>query len=237
MKTFKGLMLTLFSGSIILILALSNGYTVVYRKGNRLNVLASSLNMRAQPSIKAKKVRKIPYGARVIVLEKTKSAFKSEGIKGHWVKVKYGKRIGYVFDGYLTKRPVPPKNCKGLKHYADSKLGKIGKKPKKIYERHKGTDAYNAKYVQHYKQNSAKIEIEEGYEWYSVALTLKNISVEEAFLIARMCGKFYSAEHFRNKPYILNAKGQLKIIEEGYMALGLTIHKTLKGYVKITYKN
>ncbi len=83
MKTFKWLMLNLFSGSIILILALSESYSVVYKKADKLNVLASSLNMRAKPSIKSKKIGEIPYGARVIVLKKTKSAYKSEGIKGH----------------------------------------------------------------------------------------------------------------------------------------------------------
>ncbi len=58
MKTFKWLMQSLFSGSIVLILVLSGGHTVVYKKGHRLNVLDSSLNTRTQPSVKPNNIGK-----------------------------------------------------------------------------------------------------------------------------------------------------------------------------------
>ncbi len=233
MKTFKWLMLSLFSGSIILILTLSQGHTVVYKKGNRLNVLATSLNMRAKPSIKSKKIGRVPYGARATVLKKMKNTFKSEGIKGHWVKVKYDKRIGYIFDGYLTRLPAPPKNCKSLKHYADSKLGKVGKEHKKV------KDQLNYSSWQNYKYN-AKIEFErwwsEDVEGHSTILILKNITLEEAFLIGRLClfdpyANKNQLTQFREKPFSKNSEGNIETYLENTV---LDIKKDSKGYVRIT---
>ncbi len=231
MKRFKWLMLSLFSGSIILILALSEGHTVVYKKGNRLNVLATSLNMWSKPSIKSKKIGRVPYGARVTVLKKTKKTYKSEGIKGHWVKVKYGKRKGYIFDGYLTKLPAPPKDCKSLKHYADSKLGKIGKNHKNVLNDKEGEN--HIRYWQQYKYN-AKIEIHQFYEDRETSLILKNVTTEEVFLIARLCEDFQTGR-FRTKKFSTNSKGEVYIEIQDDLMLFLRINNKLNSKVEATY--
>ncbi len=237
MKRLKWLALGLFAGSFILILALSGGYTVVYKKGNRLNVLATSLNMSSKPSIKAKMIAKIPYGTKVEVIRKTRKAYKSEGIAGHWVKVAYGKkRTGYIFDGYLTKLPVPPKNCKGLKHYADSKLGKTGKLHKKDLSRvEKGVKIIETITWQNYRHNAVlkheSYGVNQSDEGYTEkTLKIKNISMEEGFLIGRLCIK-----GFRNKVLKVNSKREIYIEKEEVLGVSyLRIKKDKKGYILIT---
>ncbi len=240
MKTFKWLTLSLFVGSI-LILALSEGYTVAYKNSDRMYVLASSLNMRSQPSVKARKIATIPLGARVKVIKKTNKAYQSEGIKGHWVKVKYGKRIGYLFDGYLSKLPAPPKNSKSLKHYADSKLTKIGQEQKKVIEGKMDSKnpkdniyPYHAKFLQKYKYN-AKLQTEFMYdpraiEVTSYTLIIKNISLEEGFLIGRLCRA--GDKSFRNKAFKVNNSGTVEL--EGERGL-LKVKKDSKGFVHIGF--
>ncbi len=227
MRTFKGLLLSLFIGSFLLILALSDVHPVVYKKGNRLNVLASSLNILSKPSISGKKIGNIPYGARITVLKKTQKAYTSEGIKGHWVKVKYGKRTGYIFDGYLTKLPAPPRNCKGLKHYADRKLGRIGKQRKVVFDGNRNSDAYHVIYWQKYRYNTILGE-EEGYESFGTILSFKNISMEKAFLIGRLWVK-----GLKNKPFAVQSNGTVEIELKGKYChscnCGIRIEKDSKG--------
>lgn len=232
MKKLKWLILNLFSGIITLMLVLSS-YAVNYKKGDKLNVLASSLNMRNKPSIKAKKTGRVPYGAKITALETSTKSFTSEGIKGHWVKVKYGKRIGYIFDGYLTKLPAPPKNCKGFKHYANSKLGKIGKKQTKKVQ--KKREIYINSW-QNYKYN-AILEESESYEmetdngYSDTILKLKNISMEEAFLIGRLC-----SQDFRNKAFKVNSKGKINLEKKEALGISyLRIEKGKKEYIFITF--
>ncbi len=235
MKRIKRPAPSLFLGSIILMLTLSEGYTVVYNNGNRLNVLASSLNMRFKPSIKAKMMVKIPYGAKVKIIQKTRKAYKSEGIKGHWVKVSYGKRTGYIFDGYLTKLPVPPKHCKDLEHYADSKLGKIGKLHKKDLRRtEKGEKIYEIVTWQNYRYNAVLMYESSGVEETDLGFTektlkIKNISMEEGFLIGRLCTK-----DFRNRVFKVNPKREIYFEKEMDLGTGhLRIKKDKKGYILI----
>jgi len=71
--------------------------------------IASTLNVRSEPSIKGKVLGSIPYGKEVNILKKTVIPYTSEGIKGVWVKVSLkGNLSGYIFNGYLITVPPPP---------------------------------------------------------------------------------------------------------------------------------
>lgn len=59
------------------------------------------LNMRLKPSTKSKVVVMIPSNKLVEIIEKHKEKVVIGGKKGRWVKVKYGKKTGWVFDAYL----------------------------------------------------------------------------------------------------------------------------------------
>lgn len=68
----------------------------------------SGLNMRQAPSTSGAKILKLPYGAKVKIQENTSKKLTFEGIKGHWVKIKYNDQTGYIFDGFMCPLPGPP---------------------------------------------------------------------------------------------------------------------------------
>lgn len=87
-----------------------------YQFGDSLFVWAKSgLNLRIKPSIDAPKLTVIPYGNTIEVIDTAiqtlshsiviakpteKDGFR---LKGFWVMVKYGEKVGFTFDGYLSK--------------------------------------------------------------------------------------------------------------------------------------
>jgi hypothetical protein len=83
--------------------------------GDFYNVMATSgLKMRATPN--GKKLLTIPYNGQVEKINDGKdygnltvTELKDFKIKGKWIKVKYDGKEGFVFDGYLTKLPLPDK--------------------------------------------------------------------------------------------------------------------------------
>lgn len=97
---------------------------ISYQPKNNLIVWAiSGLNMRIAPDLNSEKITTIPYGERVRIIEKDKNAsilevvLQSEidsggdeipaiKIKGGWSKVLYRDKVGYVFDGFISKLPA-----------------------------------------------------------------------------------------------------------------------------------
>ncbi|MEL7248695.1 MAG: SH3 domain-containing protein [Bacteroidota bacterium] len=85
------------------------------------NWARSGLNIRDSPERRAKVMGAIPFGETVEILEETTRELSielsdvfsqkfSEGgssyyVEGSWVKVKFGKIVGYAFDGYLAAFP------------------------------------------------------------------------------------------------------------------------------------
>jgi hypothetical protein len=94
-------------------------YDFVAEKGDfelneNFHVMAmSGLRMRATPELKGKTILTIPYDGivervdnddyGVLEIEEIKG-FK---IEGNWIKVRHDGKDGYVFDGFLTKFPLP----------------------------------------------------------------------------------------------------------------------------------
>ncbi len=202
-----------------------------YKVNQRLNVLASSLNMRTSPSIKAKVIRSIPYGARVRVLSKTRNRYLSNGIKGYWVEVLYKNKVGYIFDGYLTRFPVPHKSCKTIEQYANKHLTRIAK-PK-----------YTKNGVIH-RYKGAKIIIESGHEYGFEMLIIKGMSLEEAYLISKLCyskNKYPIHKAIKQSSFKLNKKGEIHIIELDSIhsdfgsTYSLKIKKSPNGYTYIDF--
>ncbi len=224
--------------SILAIIYHSKVYPIDnYKVNQRLNVLASSLNMRNSPSIKAKIIRSIPYGARVRVLSKTRNRYLSNGIKGYWVEVLYKNKAGYIFDGYLTRFPVPHKTCKSLKQYVNKGFTKIDNKPIKIIDPYKSTDSHYSKYMQRYK--GAKLIVEEGYEYGYEILIIKGISLEEAYLIAKLSYSnsiLYINKAIKKSSFSLNSKGEVYIKAGINGTQSVKIRKNSKGYTYIIFE-
>ena len=70
--------------------------------GGDLYVLAvSGLNLRESPDLNGKVVAKVPFGQKVKFLEDTGQELTVGNLSGHWTKVQYQGKVGYLFDAYL----------------------------------------------------------------------------------------------------------------------------------------
>ena len=61
------------------------------------------MRMRAGPGTNHKVVVYVPAKSKVLVCEELDEPAEFEGIKGHWRRVKYKSKYGYMFDGFLEK--------------------------------------------------------------------------------------------------------------------------------------
>jgi hypothetical protein len=129
----KQFLIVLFLAQIIGLAA----QTSRFKEGETLYVWASSgLNMRDKPDAKATKITSIPFGTKVIVqpnigikIPFEVEEFKGFTVKGYWLLVKYGTTEGWIFDGFLSRLPMPTKK----KEYGDineylAELKKVGGK-------------------------------------------------------------------------------------------------------------
>lgn len=70
---------------------------------NRRRISADvGLRMRSAPSLEAEKLGVIPYGEQVILLEERGAVVEIAGAKGHWSRVRWKNREGWVFGGFLS---------------------------------------------------------------------------------------------------------------------------------------
>lgn len=113
-----------------------------YRTGDTLYVWAASgLSLRQSPDLKATKLDNVPYGAALVALN-SKYSFSEchlvavEAVPGYkningvhspvvlqgcFVRVEFNGKIGYVFDGYLSKLPAMRFSTCKFGPYADWK--------------------------------------------------------------------------------------------------------------------
>jgi len=107
-KQFTILLLSFF---LVAITTLSIGQESTVSRYLSTVFAESGLNMRSAPNLKADVILKIPYQAKITLMDNksfgidTISVIKTETYKyiidGHWVKVKYNGKIGYVVSSYL----------------------------------------------------------------------------------------------------------------------------------------
>ena len=161
-----------------------------YDSGDTLNCLAvSGLKIRTEPGGNTV-IGKVPYGGRVTVCSKpwgtpeSNLGFTTEGIKGSWVKVKFGDIIGFVFDGFLSHLPTPSLQYSSLKDYAEGCFPRSGMKHTYRHTDEGAPEGDTMEFFT-YKGNYVIFEERFGYEAYSAILTIENTSAEECYLIAR----------------------------------------------------
>jgi uncharacterized protein YgiM (DUF1202 family) len=216
-----------------------------YEWGDTLHVWATSgLNMREEPGTDFPKIKKLEYGNQVQVIDnqlhskslsltilkknKKHNQFK---LKGHWVKVKIGKREGYVFDGYLSRLPA----MKMIK----AKDGEVSFEHFSEYaKREIGIDstALNADSLKNYDE---RFVYQNGMEWkypisecYFASLGLGKISFTEAYLIfERMTSFEHHAKYFKPSDSAFNEPGEP--IEFEYFQT--TVEKEKNGSYKLQF--
>jgi hypothetical protein len=84
-----------------------SSFSKSYKPGDKLHVFTESgLTLRDRPDIKGNSIQILPFGTVVIVQSSPKASFTNSGIAGMWVLVKTGQKVGYVFDGFLSRLPA-----------------------------------------------------------------------------------------------------------------------------------
>ncbi len=84
-------------------------FSTIYNPGGYLTVHATAgLSLREKPDVSSKVIEVIKLGEKVQVMDdpNEKVPYSSTGVPGHWVKVNYYGKIGYQFDGFLSRFPV-----------------------------------------------------------------------------------------------------------------------------------
>ncbi|MFK7771604.1 MAG: SH3 domain-containing protein [Saprospiraceae bacterium] len=216
-----------------------------YKKGDSLTVWATSgLNMREGPGTDFPKMKKLEYGDKVHVIDnqlhskslsltilkknKRHNQFK---LNGYWVKVKTGKREGYVFDGYLSRLPamVMKKNIDNeifFEHFNEYAKREFGI----------DSTALNADSLKHYDE---RFVYQNGMEWkyprsecYFASLNLGEISFNEAYLIFEKMTSFeHHAKYFHPRDLAFNEPG--KPLEWDYFQT--TVEKEKSGFYKLQF--
>jgi hypothetical protein len=88
-------------------------------EGTYFVLAPSGLNLREGPTIRDKKILRVPYGAQLELLQPAKATkLQVDNIPGGMAMVRYGDTLGFVFDGYLSTFPAPSKS-EGTEAYAE----------------------------------------------------------------------------------------------------------------------
>ena len=157
-----------------------------YTAGQQLNVLATSgMNLRDAP--KGTVLQKIPYGARIKTLQakSTTNPETFEGIQGNWVKVEYNGAMGFLFDGFLSTLPAPESNGADLHLYAKKWMSPLSDYLEIDYHRFNMGPSVRATQLFKLKSDTIVYFSDVYYEGGTEILSIPNISLEEAYLLAK----------------------------------------------------
>lgn len=201
-----------------------------YKEGDKLIVHASSgLVLRKTADTLGEKITTLPYGDEVTVQKDDQpkklvliEEFPGYKIRGYWAKVKSKNgEEGYVFDGYLSRYPVPgavvadPKDGEA---YSPAELYLLGVTKKKgvRVKLPKVGNQYD-----HYRQlfkNGAQVEFGGGEGGTGTVLVFeKGVSTEEAYLIGKslwLKGMHVKSSNKKQKITLDSDDGQYQIVVE-----------------------
>lgn len=157
-----------------------------YSSGQQLNVLAiSGMNLRDAP--KGNVLKKIPYGARIKTLQSKDNTNPEtiEGIQGNWVKVDFNGATGFLFDGFLSTLPAPEINGADLHLYAKKWMSPLSDYLEIDYHRFNMGPSVRATQLFKLKSDTVVYFSDAYYEGGTEILSIPNISLEEAYLLAK----------------------------------------------------
>lgn len=159
-----------------------------YQANETLNVLTiSGIKLRDKPG--GAVLQSVPYAAKVVALEAKNNNFPThvEGISGSWVKVKFNDKIGYVFDGFLSRLPAPSLTDANLRAYARREFKTLSEElPISFMEDNDlGSSGSNVMFFEWNNQRLAYYNYFY-YEGGSENICIPGISIEEGYLLMRI---------------------------------------------------
>ncbi|MGG9963956.1 SH3 domain-containing protein [Ferruginibacter sp. SUN106] len=152
----------------------------------------TGISLRETPNANAKVVEKINYAEKVIPLTDTSrsKAIITEGFSGHWWKVKYNNKEGYVVSNYLLSVPPPKAGTKTLKEYF-AQLSAATGSPLVIKKTDESLNEMGeSSLTKQFFKNGMEWHEAQGYETSSQVYILPGFSIEECFLLLRILNQY-----------------------------------------------
>ena len=211
----------------LLLLFICSASIICFSQKTTMYVAArTGLSIREKQDAASKVLDKIPFGTKITLPESTEEeqTIKTEGITGHWKKVSYNGKTGYIIDSYLFPMPVPKSTVKDLKAYIlqntqpfGSKLivkhGTMGNIEESGYEIRK----------QLYKNGAEMAELF-GYEYGATTYIIPDFNMQQGFLLLRMIPEF--KEVFGDKEEFPN---ESRTYKKGEIEYTVTVDKEAMG--------
>ncbi len=175
--------------SFLIFISLNQVFAIdTYQANETLNVLTlSGIKLRDKPG--GTVLQSIPYASKVVTLEPKNNIFPVtvEGIKGSWVKVNFNEKIGYVFDGFLSRLPAPSLTDANLRAYVKREFKVLSNDLPLSYWADSDLGA-SGNTVLFLEWNGEKCAYENHfyYEGGGENLSLPGVSLEEAYLLVRV---------------------------------------------------
>jgi hypothetical protein len=169
-----------------------------FKQGDKVNVwVLKGLKLYQKPDSKSLQLATVAYGSTVEVLSNDADSLKAYNgkitnditpvpvtLKGHWVKVNYGQKQGYTFDGYLSKMPclkLTNKYSEDVVEYVKRNYkGYTKKVSKKVVE---GTDFEETMY---YYKGALILKKSSGDGCFDTEIFLKGVSYQDAHLFEKL---------------------------------------------------
>ncbi len=155
-----------------------------------------SLNVRAEPLLKAAVVFSLKEGEQVNILKELDEFLIVNKISGKWTEIEFQNQSGWVFGGFLSRFPYP-KNCSSLYDYVTKNFKPSS--PPEIIEKGKlygrDTEAYRQT-TQFYWENQVSLIDKSMYEAGSTEIILMNASLYEGYFIGVNCQSEFKNDKF-----------------------------------------
>jgi hypothetical protein len=175
--------------SFLIFISLNQVFAIdSYQANESLNVLTlSGIKLRDKPG--GTVLQSIPFASKVVTLEPKNNNFPVtvEGIKGSWVKVSFNGKIGFVFDGFLSRLPAPSLTDANLRAYVKREFKMISEELPLTYLENSdlGGSGSNV-FLFEWQGKQCAYEYHYYYEGGGENVAISGISMEEAYLLVRI---------------------------------------------------
>ncbi|MFT3682373.1 MAG: SH3 domain-containing protein [Ferruginibacter sp.] len=163
----------------------------VFAQQNYYAAARAGLSIREQASTESKVVDKIPYGTKLELVKDSATSimFSSEGFSGHWWKVKYNDKTGYVVNIYVLPAVPPKATAKTIEDYFKEISDPYGK-PLELKENFVNTVDETTILTKQLYKNGMEHHHVDGYEYGADLYMLPGFTVEQAYLLVRLVKQF-----------------------------------------------
>lgn len=196
----------------------------------------SGLKLRTQPTLQSEVIKVIPYGDKVTLVEKTGEQQVIEWMSGEWVKVNHSESEGYIFEGFISKLPIPNYKFEMSQNDLDLTYPLLAW-AEYHYDEVRNSDTIESdeviKVVQ-YLENDVKLTRRDTKYEFGVTMELADTKIEDAYNLAKsmLLTKAEKLSFANNSIFIHDNEGLMHRIKVN-LDIPVEIRKLKNGNVKI----